>query len=298
MRILILRYTDQPAVNICKNMAAYSKHGSIIMDRNYSNLNGFDVVFYYNVNDIMKDDIYRRLKNSDQKICVGAQSWRLLLEPGWLEKFRVLNNVVGVCSPSKLILAEVIKQVDKDLVYKWTPFSADTELFKETQPIRLDGKLRVGYVGTFREDKKYLEVVKPAFDALKDEIELVIYGRAGGKKLPINRMCEAYNEMDCLVIGSKYESGPMVGLEAALCSRMTISTDCGFMKEAFDEKSAIFIDHSSDSLIAAIRKILNNREFCVILGKNAYKRVKSIWNWETLIKMQDDFFEAVYNEKD
>jgi len=295
MKILILRYTDQPAVNICKNMAVYSNYSSIIMNRDYSDLDGFDVVFYYNVNDIMKDNIYNRLKNSNQKICVGAQSWRLLLEPGWLNKFKALDNIAGICSPSKEILAEVIKQVNKDLVYKWTPFSADTELFKETTPIRSEGKLRVGYIGTFREDKKYLKVVKPAFDALKNEIELVIYGRASGKRLSIDKMYKAYNKMDCLVVGSKYESGPMPPLEAALCGRSTITTRCGFMENVFDDSTSIFIDGNSESLVEAMKVFINDRQSCIDKGARSKNRMLNEWNWKNVIKYQDDFFEGVKN---
>lgn len=295
MKVLLLRHTDQPAVNIVENISTYSKYNCTIVNRNFNKLDGYDVIFYYNINDVMIDNTYTMLKNSNYKIGVGIQSWRLLLEKGWLKKFNDLTNIVAFCSPTKDILDAVTDISIKEFLSIVTPFAPDTALFKEIEQIRLTGKLRVGYVGTFREDKRYKEVIRPAFDLLDGKIEEVIIGRASGKRLSHTEMCLAYNKMDCIVCGSKYESGPMPPMEAALCGRPIITTRCGMMESVFDNTTTIFIDDNYKSMYDAIRTFINDRQLCMKMGENAKRKLTEDWTWKNLIQHQDRLFEGVYN---
>lgn len=291
MNVLILRHTDQPAVNIVENIKLHSQHVCTVTDRNSLNITGFDVVFYYNVNDVFQPAVYKMLKETQCPICVGAQSWRLTFEPGWIKQIKDLN-IVGVCSPTFDILT-VVRGIINTNVYKVTPFSADKVLFREVIPIKVEGALKVGYVGTFRTDKQYNKVVKPAFDILKHKIKLVIYGRASGNRLDHSEMYKAYNGMDCLVVGSKYESGPMPPLEAALCGRPTITTKCGMMLDIFGFGGAKFIDNTYQSLVNAITFFIDNRQRCVDMGICAKNIISNSKSWGIIIKNQDVFFDEV-----
>jgi glycosyltransferase involved in cell wall biosynthesis len=296
MKILIIRHTDQPAVNICDNIKKFSSHDCKIINRDevFLDKHGVDLIFYYNVNDLFQPETYAMLLSSRVPICVGLQSYRILFEVDWVAKFLKLN-IIGVCSPSKEIINKFISEVGYMLdVYNHTPFSADERYFSVKSPIQSEGKLRVGYVGSFRDDKKFLEVIKPALDMLKDKIEPVIYGRASGKRLGHKDMSFGYNNMDCLVVGSSHESGPMPPLEAALCGRPTITTRCGMMEDVFDNDSACFIDGNYKSLAAAIDLLYNNRLLCKEKGANARRRMFTFWNWKNLIEHQDNFFKACY----
>lgn len=294
MKILIVRFTDQPAVNIVENISRHSKHDCSIITRDNLNIqNKSDIVFYYNVNDIFQPAVYKMLHSTQQQVAVGAQSWRLLLEKDWIDKLKLLN-IVGVCSPSEEILSEVLKRLPAK-VSAHTPFSADDRKFRETRTIDVNGRLRVGYVGTFREDKQYNVIVKPAFDALKGKIDLVIYGRASGKRLAHHQMIQAYNEMDCIVVGSKYESGPMPPIEAALCGRPTITTRCGMMEYTFKDGGAIFIDNNYESLVGAVNKFISNKQLCIDIGKEAKNILINDRSWSNSIEPQDKFFDEILN---
>lgn len=290
MRVLIIRHTDQPAVNIVDNISTYSRHECKIQGRDNFNFDA-DVVFYYNVNDVLQPGIYKVLRESNQPICVGIQSWRLFFEEGWLDKIKLLN-IIGVCSPINKLLKKAIKKINTNC-YAITPFTADKRLFKETKKINVNEKLKVGYVGTFRADKRYNDIVKPAFSKFKNEIELILIGRVSGKRMSIDKMHEAYNNMDCLVVGSKYESGPMPPMEAALCGRPTITTRCGLMEDVFDATTSIFIN-DVNGLEDAIDMFVKNKELCYDMGQKSRERVANSWTWENLIKLQDSFFDEVY----
>ena len=291
MKVLIVRYTDQPAVNIVENISLHSKHTCTIQGRNNLNIKRFDVVFYYNVNDVFQPDVYKMLKETQYPICVGVQSWRLIFEPEWIKKIQNLN-IIGACSPTHDILNPVSKIINTN-IYKVTPFSADKRFFKEIKSIKTEGILHVGYVGTFRTDKCYNIVVKPAFGILKSKIKTIIYGKASGDRLDHTEMYKAYNNMDCLVVGSEYESGPMPPLEAALCGRPTITTRCGMMLNVFESGGAKFIDNNYKSLVDAITFFINNRQACIDMGVSAKDILNNYKSWDNIIKLQDAFFDEV-----
>jgi glycosyltransferase involved in cell wall biosynthesis len=308
MKILIVRYTDQPAMNICKNIAKYSKYDCIIVNRDvdirlyYDN---YDVIFYYNINDLVYDSvmpIYNTIKKSNYKICVGVQSHRIF-DFGFIPRVKSLNNIVGFCSPKSSTMEELQEALDhKDLIYTLTPFTADESLFKHKKDVNFNGKLRVGYVGSDTPNKRFNDVIKPAFEILKDEIDPLLYGKVG-KRVPHSEMCDEYNKMDCLVVSSsrngsarRVETGPMPPIEAALCGRPTITTRCGIMPETFDDNQAIFHDASIEGLVKAIRTFVRNRKLCKEMGLRARQKVLTDRSWPVLVTHQDDFFQRVYKE--
>ena len=294
MKILIVRFNDQPAVNIVENIQKYSKYNCDITTRNDLNIcNRADVVFYYNVNDLFQPIVFNMLKKTQQPICTGIQSWRLIFEPEWVSKINLLN-IKGICSPSKKILDAALKIVNVSIGVV-TPFSADTGLFKEKIRINPESVLRVGYVGTFREDKRYNEVVKPAFDIVKNNVHLIIFGKASGKRLSHSEMVNAYNNMDCIVCGSKFESGPMPLIEAGLCGRPAITTRCGMTEDIFNDITSIFIDGDYRSLVDAINVFIKNKGICIRKGQMSKDRIIKSWSWDNLITYQDKFFEEVFN---
>lgn len=303
MKILILRHTDQPAMNICKNIAKYSKHDCIIVDRDFRHLDGFNVVFYYNVNDLVYDnrkEYYKKIQDSNYKIAVGVQSHRVL-DFGLMDRIKSLNNIVGICSPKQSTMDEVKRALKgKDFIYNLTPFSADSNIFKPKREISNNGRLKVGYVGSDTPNKRFNDVIKPAFEILKDEVELLLYGKVG-KRVAHSNMCDEYNKMDCLVVSSlrngsfeRVETGPMPPLEAALCGRPSITTRCGIMPETFNDSEALFHDATVDGLVNSIMKFVKSRKLCKKMGMKARKRMLTDRSWQKLIKHQDDFFDLVY----
>lgn len=307
MKVLIIRPNDQPGVNISKNIVKYSKHDCTVITRDMdlrSYYDDYDVVLYHNLNDIIYDNrkhVYNMVKNSDYKISVGVQSHRVL-DRGFMPRVDALDNIVGICSPTENHLMEVKQALNnKDLVYVVTPYSADEELFKPTREIDESGrdKLKVGFVGSYTACKQFRLVTEAAFRILKDEVEPLLYGQVG-KRIPHNKMCEEYNKMDCMVVSSlvnevrPHETGPVPPIEAAMCGRPTITTECGQMPTTFDDTQAIFYDGTVDGLVSALKKFVGSRKLCKEMGQNARTQMLTVRSWKNIIKPQDLFFEKVY----
>lgn len=306
MRILILRHTDQPAVNICNNIAKYSKHTCTVADRDYPNLNGFDVIFYYNINDLVYDNrkkYYEEMKNSNRKIAVGIQSHRVL-DFGLMGRVLALDNIVGICTPTDTNMEEIKAALYyKNLVYEVTPFSADQDMFKLTNEVDENSrdKLKVGYVGSYTPNKCFKPVVLPALEELKDEVKPMLYGQVGSR-VSHDHMFEEYNKMDCLIVSSlvnekrPHETGPMPPMEAALCGRTTVATRCGQLSYIFDDGQLLYFDGTSEGLVIALRQLNNDRRLCKKMGNDARKQMLGKSSWQNIIKAQDEFFERVYGE--
>lgn len=304
MKILIIRHTDQPAVNICKNIAKHSKYDCTVIDRSQPIPKGYDVIFYYNINDLVYDNrknFYNKMQKSDYRISVGIQSHRVL-DYGLMHRVDNLVNIVGICTPTPTNLIEIQDALGyKDLVYGVTPFSADSDKFRLTTEIdeTSDGKLKVGYVGSFTPNKRFKPVVLPALEVLKSEVTPLLYGQVG-RRVAHGDMYKEYNKMDCLIVSSlvnkkrPHETGPMPPMEAALCGRATVTTRCGQLPSIFNEDQALFYNGASEDLVVALRQFIKDRKLCKQMGINAKKQMEGPKGWPNVIKAQDKFFEEVY----
>ena len=179
----------------------------------------------------------------------------------------------------------------------------DPLIFKMTKSLNTHIRLKLGYVGTFREDKRFKKVLEPVLDKLKSILELRIVGKAGQERIPHERMVTAYNDMDVLAMPSRFEGAPLPPLEAALCGRSTVGTKCGDLEEVFDFYSATLFDALDDEntsktlMEEAIIELYEHREDLVQKGEIARDRVMELRSWEdNVINDYDNMFEEVANE--
>lgn len=284
MEILIISsdYESLPHKTIVDNIVKHLPEYRFSIYRSINPNCNADVIYFLNIMDIIKNGYYPKNAGNIPS-CTSIRSHRSFQE--YPEKLKeILPHFKAISGDNWKMLSNV------DFPNKFiTPHAADESKFQETQPIDSNSKkLTVGYVGSFRDDKQY-KIFQKATKKLGNKIVIKLAGKVS-KKLAFDDMCEYYASVDCIVCCSKQEGGPTPPLEAALCGRSTITTDVGFMKEAFGN-TATFFDGTEKDLIQKIEFLINHRHFLIELGQKAKKRIKNQWNWAILVKNYKDMFE-------
>lgn len=288
MKILINRYTDQPAVNICNSVKRYS-HNDVIVSNRDCNPNNYDVdiVYYYNICDLFKDNIYRLARSCKYPICVGVQSYKLLFQDNF-SIIKDLNIQVVGCLNDDLTnkVSSILRQkYDIGIPVVTTAHTADDTQFRKTSEISKTS-LTVGWIGTYRDDKRFEAMMKPIMAKFKNRIKFKIGGKAG-KKIPYEQMNSYYNNIDLYVCTSKYEGAPIPPFEACLCGRATISTPVGLMKSFVPEKYQF---NDIDQLSQLLEMFINDKELAYKYGKEFESRYR-YWRWSSIINQTDKMFE-------
>ncbi len=300
MKVAILsEYPSQPAKTMADNIAKHSNH-EVENYHRFANIFKIDadVIYYLNILDLLlHPQAFNQVIKADKKICTTIKSHRLVHNSDILNKLKGFGKYINVLgSVNQEILDMVPQEIYNGIRHKVCELP-DIDMFYEIRPVSVyREKLRVGYVGTFRDVKRYKPVLESVFSELRDYIEPVVFGNAG-KHIPHCEMVQAYNNMDLLVCTSQYEGSPLPPLEAALCGRMTITTACGEMPLIFDIDSACIIPNFDDvrkvraSLSRAIAAHCYMRNEVVDMGQKAKEVVKEKRNWNSKIIEYDEMFE-------
>jgi len=308
MKILIISsdYHSQPhktiVDNIIQNLSSNYYQFTISNDKQIIGHKDTKVIYFLNIMDIIKSPkLQEFLKNSKIPCCTSIRSHRAGLEyPAILADILPHFAAVSADNMKMLIYSmcqaeEYTKDLTPDEDIFITPHSADETMFKEIIPINPKAeKLTVGYVGSFRKDKRY-EIFKTATEHISDKLIIKTAGKVS-KKLAFDEMQSYYNQVQLLVCCSEMEGGPTPPLEAALCGRMTLTTKCGFMEEAFKD-SAMYFDGTVQDLVEKLQFLAKNRKILIEMGKKAKETVKNRWNWRILSKNYQKMFEYCYESK-
>ena len=289
---LLSEYPSQPTKTLADNIKKHSKHEVELYDR-FANIERIeaDIIYYFNILDLLlHHEAYSQVGKTDKKICSTVHSWRCIHEN---INLTVMKEKVSVLSA---VNKELLDKIEFDGKKVLTYPAPDSKLFMEINPVSIKDKLKVGYVGTFRACKRYESVLAPVLKKLKSILETKIYGNAG-ITIPHTQMFQVYNTIDVLLMPSRFEGFGLPPLEAALCGRATLGTNCGAMKEIFDSSNSFIfpsIDEvgSSQALFEeALLDLYSHRRDAVIKGEEAKRKVQDTWTWESKIKQYDDMFE-------
>lgn len=112
---------------------------------------------------------------------------------------------------------------------------------------------------------------------LRDELTrqgVVLPGFVPEEQLPI-----FYNASECFVYPSLYEGFGLPVLEAMSCGTNVIASDSTSIPEVAGNGCLLFNPHSVDSLISALERILEDKEFNISLCKAALDQSKS-FSWK------------------
>lgn len=98
--------------------------------------------------------------------------------------------------------------------------------------------------------------------------------------IPHNEIPKMLSLVDCVAIPSKWEEPfGVVALEAMAMAKPIIATNSGGLVEQLDSKCAIIVDKNTnltENLYKAMKKMKNDKYYGIELGKNAYKKVHAI----------------------
>lgn len=106
-----------------------------------------------------------------------------------------------------------------------------------------------------------------------DKTRIVFTGFLGEDK-----MAKYYSLSDVICIPSKWnEPFGMVALEAMASCKMIITTSTGGLSEIVDNGCAVYVDVANleKDLESAIETAYHNRDMCIKMGMNGYKKIKN-----------------------
>jgi len=296
MKIALLgEFPSQPIKNLTDSIKRHSKHNITLYHR-FANLLQIDadVIYYVNILDLLlHKEAYSQIKNKKYNICTTIRSYKIVQDKDIQKKLREMEQYIKVLSFTN---NELLKKIDFNNCKMITKDAPDDRVFYQTHTVSIKDKLKLGYVGTYRDDKRFGLVLEPLIKKYEQIVEFLVVGKAG-VRIPYNDMNGFYNTIDALLMPSRYEGTSMPPLEAALCGRMSVVTECPAMKEVFDTTSAKLIGLSDNipSTVAAfedaILELYEHRNDTIIKGQKAKKDVKEKRNWKDVIKDYDNMFE-------
>ena len=303
MKVALLgEFPSQPVSNFADSIILNSKHEAEKLHR-FSNLSQVDadVIYYMNILDLLlHEEAWGQLVHSRKKykICGTVLSYRIVQDINIQKKLRELEKYIDVLSFVNKELLDLVDFINTKCVTRVAP---DESKFKQITEVSTSDKLKLGYVGTFREDKRFEVIVPTLIKKYEQIVSLDAVGKAG-RIIPYTEMNKFYNNIDVLLMTSRYEGSPIPPMEAALCGRMSIVTECPDMKEVFDSLSANFVGLSDNipSTIAAfedaILDLYSHRQDAVMKGQNAKKVVENKRNWKDVVNDYDSMFERWLDE--
>ncbi|MEN8899674.1 MAG: glycosyltransferase, partial [Nonlabens sp.] len=125
-------------------------------------------------------------------------------------------------------------------------------------------------------------------------------------ELRIEETAGFMSNIDCLIISSEYETGPLVGIEAMAAGKLILSTDVGCMKGRLENTLNNFWFQLNDSSsfktnLKAIKK-LSYSEYCIIASGNR-KRYLEKYSQNIISKsyqkaIKVNFYQGIFNNNE
>ena len=158
----------------------------------------------------------------------------------------------------------------------WVPFGADTEIFKNTHTISLDGIKRIGMICVTGHNAEYNSVKRPdMFEEICRRVDAI----------PVyicNRLTEdatLYDDIDLLISCSEFEAGPLGIFEAASCGVPVLTRPVGNAKYIHGVRTFNTIDEAVDIISHWSDNINALQQYT----KTVVEDVRNNWNMKTLI---------------
>lgn len=103
-----------------------------------------------------------------------------------------------------------------------------------------------------------------------------------------------YNSLDVFVLASQSESFGVVFLEAWACKKPVIGTRMGAISSLLSEgtDSLLFAPGDSDNLTNQLKLLIANKDLCVQLGDNGYKKVMENFTWPVIVERYRNAYQS------
>ncbi|MFH1545353.1 MAG: glycosyltransferase family 4 protein [archaeon] len=114
----------------------------------------------------------------------------------------------------------------------------------------------------------------------------------GLEKKALLHACHAF------VLPSLFDPMPVSLIEAMSCSKPSIVSSVGGMKETIDGETGIKVEPNNlDQLANAMNSLLSNPKKALHMGKNAKRRIQKFYDWEKIAENYNDFFNELIEWK-
>lgn len=149
--------------------------------------------------------------------------------------------------------------------------------FEIRESLGIGGRYAVGFVGRFSSEKKpllnaqivgalgekYVAVYHGQHFWKEDDFKMVAASFADGRIVfagPEHHTGDIFSALDCLVVGSDAEGGPLVALEAWLTETPLVCKRIGMVRDNPDMLTTNPVDTSLDAWAAAVKKVCTSRD--------------------------------------
>jgi glycosyltransferase involved in cell wall biosynthesis len=251
---------------------------------------GSDVMKFPQQNFLAKAILKFNLKRAD-RLCATSQTIAEYLKPITKKKATIipfgvdLNVFKNIPMPKNGIVIACIKSLE-------TIYNIDVAI-RAFHLLKQKGKydhVRLMIVGEGSQEKVLKKIVKDL--ALEKSIFF-----AG--KVPFNQIPEYINKADIFLNLSEYESFGVSVIEAMACEKVVIVSDTGGLKEVVkNEKYGALVEVGNiEKTEIAIERFLNDESLRISVGKNARRRVESLYNWQENLLQMIKVYKDLLNEK-
>lgn len=239
----------------------------------------------------------------------------------WHRKRRAWQHPIHIVAPSKW-LADCARE--SVLLREWPvrviPYALDTEAWQPVEKVaarRILGipidrpLLAFGAIGRNRDPRKGFDLLMSALERLTSDVsglELMVFGewRTGDvalPKFPVHHMGHfhddvslrlLYSAADAMVIPSRQDNLPNVGLEALACATPVIAFDtCGLPDVVVDRETGWLADaFDIDQLVEGIQWVLGDDRRLAELSKNARNYAEQNFAYQIVARQ----YKALYEE--
>jgi len=116
--------------------------------------------------------------------------------------------------------------------------------------------------------------------------------------VPDDVLLRIYRIADVAVFPSLYEPFGIVALEAMAARIPVVVSDAGGLKEVVEHNVTGIVTwlNNSDSLAWGILEVLQNPERAQEMVKEAYRRVKTLYNWKRIARQTIEQYRQVWSE--
>ena len=101
-------------------------------------------------------------------------------------------------------------------------------------------------------------------------------------ELEDSKLSEIYSSSDIFALFSQYEAFGLVFLEAMLSKLPVLTHDVGSIKEILKSGAIISPPFDENAAVQSLISLVNDNEFRIALGQQAYNYAKSNFSWEAI----------------
>jgi glycosyltransferase involved in cell wall biosynthesis len=117
-------------------------------------------------------------------------------------------------------------------------------------------------------------------------------------KIPYEEVCNYIKRANVCIFPTFAETLGMVVIESMAMQKAVVNSNIGWAKELIIDSESGFLVHPENHELYAskIIQLLKNESLCLQIGKNARSRVESIFDINTLVKENIEFYQKIINQ--